>query len=507
MSTIKQILRMRMNGMGKKPISEALGISKNTVKKYLEIIDQGGWDLSELIKKDEAELDAIVFSNRQIEDTKRLEDLRLLIPGYHKRLLKVGVTRQQLWNEYKILHSDGYQYSNFCSILKLHSDKEKSSMHIEHSPGDKLFIDFTGKKLSYVDASTGEIIPCEVLVMVLGFSQLTYVEATPSQNSVDFTGGVCNGFEYFGGLTRALVPDNLKAAVNKACNYEPEINATFLELANHYQTSVYPARSYKPKDKALVERYVAIVYNRIFAALGDRTFFSIEELNEAIWIELEKHNQMNFQSKPFSRRMLFEQEEKATLIALPEERFEVRKYRNVKVMKNGYVCLSEDKNYYSVPYQYIGEQVKISYTTRMVTVHHKLIQIAVHIRNLRPFFYTTIKDHLSSQNRFVSDWNPEKFINWGRKIHPDVEAYITSVLSLKIYPEQLYRSCVGILKMEDKVGRTRLIAACQKGNLFQSYGYHFIKNILNNKLESLEEETDSRELPLHENIRGKDQYK
>jgi len=507
MSAIKQMIRLRQNGAGFRTIGKIVGVSKNTVKEYLRPIEEGGVPVDRLLSMGDEELERVLLSERNQLDNLRKEQLYALFPEYATDLQSNGVNRWSLWNEYKTSHPGGYQYTQFCIYFRDYLKKRDGSMHFEPVPGEKLFLDFTGKHLSYVDRLTGEIIPCEVLVAVLGYSQMTYVEATHSQKLDDFIPAVCNAFEYFGGVTRVLVPDNLKSAVTEASRYEPVVNTTFQEMANHYGTTIYPTRPYRPKDKALVEKYVSIVYTRVFAALRKRTFFSIEELNDAILEELEKHHTLFFQGKPYSRKMRFDQEEKQTLTPLPEERFEIRQHRWVTVMKNGHVQLSEDHHYYSIPYRYIGNKVKISYTSRTVTVFYKLEQIAVHPRDTKAFGYSTIKEHLSSQHQFVAGWSPDFFIHWARRLDPAVEQYIMRVLDMKTYPEQTYRSCAGILTLEKKAGKDRLIAACKKGIYFDTYNYKFIDRLLKHNLENLQSEPEQPQLPFHDNIRGADYYR
>ena len=507
MSTLKQMIRLRQNGAGFKTISHIVDMSKNTVKDYIKYMESQGWDPARLLAMGDEELERLFLSERSQSDNQRKKVLYDLFPEYEKELQRTGVNRFSLWNEYKAANPEGYQYTQFCISFRDYLGKQDGSMHFDHVPGDRLYMDYTGKHLSYVDRSTGEVISCEVFLAVLGYSQKTYVEATHSQKKVDFIPAVCNAFEYFGGVTRVLIPDNMKSAVSEASYYEPEVNATFQEMANHYGTTIYPTRPRSPKDKALVEKYVNIIYTRVFAALRNQTFFSIEELNDAIRQELNKHHNLLFQGKPYSRNMRFDQEEKQTLIPLPTERFEIRKFRWVTVMKNGHVQLSDDHHYYSVPYRYIGEKVKISYTTRMVTIFCKLEQIGLHIRNHKPFGYTTVKEHLSSEHQFVAGWSPDFFIRWAKRLDPAVEVYIRKVLDMKTYPEQTYRSCAGILTFEKKAGKERLIAACRKGILFDTFNYKFIDRVLRSGLEDTPPEPDQPELPFHSNIRGSENYR
>jgi transposase len=457
MIKLKQIFLLRNNGVSLETISETVKSSRNTVKKYLRLAQQRGLPFEELSTKEDHELEKI-FTEPSHVTKQRYEQLEELFPKIKGELKITGVTRWTLWGEYKALYPDGYSYTQFCEHYKQWSDGQWATMHFEHLPGEKMYIDFTGKKLHIVDKETGEIQEAEVYVTLLGFSQFTYVEALRSQKKEEFVKASENAFHYFGGVPKALVPDNLKSAVTKADKYEPELNETFLDFANHYQTTILPARSRKPRDKALVENAVNIVYSRIFAPLRNRIFFTIEELNDAIKELLEIHNNLPFQKEPISRKEKFEKEETSHLIPLAKERYEIKQYKTAKVMKNCHVQL--EKHYYSVPYRYIGKTVKIIYTQSHVSIFCGMDRVALHIKGYKQFGYTTDSKHLPSTHRFVSEWTPEKFITWAEKIGPGVKAYIEKILQQKLYPEQAYRSCVGILFY--------LITKVNKNLLFQN---------------------------------------
>jgi transposase len=439
----------------------------------------------------------------------RQEPLEALLPHFEMELRRTGVTRRVLWVEYRRQYPDGYGYTQFCAHFRQWQTAQSATMHLDHTPADKTFIDFTGKKLFVVDLQTGEQIPKEVYVSILGYSQLTYVQAVDSQRLEDFVRATEGSFHYFGGVTRVLVPDNLKSGVQKASRYEAQITQAFLGLANHYQTSVMPARSYKPRDKALVENAVNIVYSRIFAPLRNQVFHSLEALNEAIRPLLEAHNSHPFQRRPQSRREIFETQERALLQPLASERYELKSFREVTVMKNCHVHLREDRHYYSVPYRYIGRKVKLVYTTTQVSVFCERERIAYYLRDRKAFAYTTSKEHLPSSHQFVSEWSPEKFTRWAEGIHPCVKDYITAILQSKTYPEQTYRSCVGILSQEKKVGRERLIRAVERATAFGAYNYTTITNILSAGLDRADDTEAAQQttLPLHDNIRGADHYR
>lgn len=507
MSKLKQILLQRSNGIGLQTISKTLDISRNTVKKYLRLIEDRGYNPVELLDMSDEELEAMLDDPDE-PTVVRQTSLEELFPYFEQELQRTGVNRGVLWSEYRRQYPDGYGYSQFCDRLKHWLASQNATLHLEHTPGDKLFIDFTGKKLFIVDPESGEQQPVEVFVAILGYSQLTYAEAVFTQQLLDCVRATENAFLYFGGVTRVIVPDNMKTAVTKADKFEAQLNVLFLELANHYQTSVLPARSYKPRDKSLVEGAVNIVYSRIFAPLRDQVFYSLKTLNEVIAGLLETHNNLPFQRRPHSRRQLFEAEERHILLPLPVDRFEVKQYREVTVMKNCHVHLHDDHHYYSVPYRYIGKKVKLVYTASQVSVFCNKERIACHNRERKVYGYTTHKQHLPSTHQFVSESNPDKFIQWAAGIDLVVKDYITHILNSKVYPEQAYRSCVGILSQEKKVGRDRLIRAIARATQFGTYNYTTVHKILTLGLDRLDEPAEPAQgaLPFHENIRGADHY-
>jgi transposase len=509
MSKLKQIIRLRSEGIALQTIARAVSISRNTVKKYLRLIEVKGLDTASLLQMEDNALEALL-DDPDPEEQERLAYLEELFPYFERELGRTGVTRWVLWGEYKQQYPAGFSYSRFCAHFSQWKRSRSATLFFEQVPGDKLFIDFTGKKLAIVDPVTGELTEVEVYVAILGYSQLTYVQAVGSQRKEDFIAATENALHFFGGVPKALVPDNLKSAVIKADKYEAELNADFLDFANHYGASVLPARSYKPRDKAHVERAVNIAYSRIFAPLRNQVFYSLASLNAAIAGLLDVHNNKNFQQRPVSRRTLFEQEEKPLLSLLPAERYELKRFKEVTVMKNGYIQLSEDKHYYSVPYRYIGCRVKIIYSATAVAIFYNKERVAYHARSSKRYGHSTIHDHMSSSHQFVSEWNPDKFIGWATAISPVLRDYITRILETASYPETAYRSCVGILSYERKVGRERLVQAVERATFFGAYNYTIIKKILQSGLDQLafgEEVPTGQTLPDHANIRGAAAYK
>jgi len=510
MNKIRQIIRLYTQAKGTKWISNHTGVSRNTVKKYIFIFKRLQKTSDEINEMNDEQLNELFGKPPQTkEPTQRYSQLLAFFPYMDKELRKKGVTREKLWKEYLEKNSDGYRYTRFCLCYTAWHNRVNPVMHMVHKAGDKMYVDFAGQKLQIVDPLTGEIQDVEIFVAVLGSSQLTYVEACMSQKKEDFITACENALHYFGGVPQAIVPDNLKSAVTKSSKYEPTLNETFEDFADHYQLTILPARSYRPKDKALVEGAVKILYTRIYANMPKKLPTSLISINEIMRPYLEEHNSINMKGRNYSRRTQFDEVEKKTLQPLPALRYGFKKQSTITVMKNGHICLSDDKHYYSVPFKYIGKKVKIIYSKSTVEIYYKYERIALHKRLRSPYNYTTVEEHMASTHRFVSDWSAEKFTGWAESIHPDVKFFIERILDKKQHPEQAYKSCVGILSYVKKVGKERLIKACRLAHGYGYYNYGAIQNILEKGMDQHIEipiETNQLEMPLHENIRGEEYY-
>ncbi|MFM8453689.1 MAG: IS21 family transposase [Gammaproteobacteria bacterium] len=506
MSKIKHVLQLYFQGRSKQLIVQQTGVSRNTIKKYLKEYALSGLTGEEVLRLSEKELERLFIKPEEKLLSGVQQALFALFPGFDKELKKKGVTQQILWKRYREQYPEGVGRSQFNYYY--HQWKQQSGvvMKMQHKAGDKLFVDYAGDKLSIVDKGTGEVQPVEVFVAILGASQLTYIEASFTQQKEDFVASCENAIHYYGGVPMAIVPDNLKSAVTKSHKYEPVINETLSDFASHYGTAILPARVYKPRDKALVENAVRLMYQRVYTKLHHHIFYSLEELNQALWIALEEHNEAKLSNKPYSRREQFEEMEKGELLPLPPLRYELKQQCYGTVMKNGHVCLGADKHYYSVPYRFIGKKVTIRYSTTQVEVHYKHDQIALHQRTRSSYHYTTEKEHMASTHRFVSEWTPEKFIHWAQSIHPVVYDYIVRILNTKQHPEQNYRSCLGILGFAKKVGKERLIKACERANHYEIYNYKMIQSILERGLDGDDNKPESASIPSHDNIRGGQYY-
>lgn len=504
MSQIKQLLHLHRQGCSIKAIARTLCISKNTVKSYLAKLQSASLDTEELLKLEDPVLESRFHSGNPAYKDPRYIHLKSKLEYLSKELKGVGVTKKLLWEEYIQSFPQGYAYSQFCFHLHQQLVARKPTSVLTHEPADKLFVDFAGKQISYTDKQTGEIMNCQLFVACLPFSDYAFAIAVPSQTVSDFLYALSRCLQAMGGVPKALVPDNLKAAIIKADRYEPEVNRTLEDFANHYGMAVVPARAARPRDKSLVENQVKLLYTRVYAKLRNRTFFDLASLNEAISEKVREHNQTRMQGKNYCREERYLALEKPLLAPLPKEAFELKYYTEAKVASNGHTSLQ--KHFYSVPYALIGSKVKVIYTRSMVYIYSDGKQIAVHLRSYSGG-YTSSKEHLSSQNQAWLDRSPEYYLERARYKSEDLYLLFELVFQQDRYPEQLYRTCDGLLRLWRNTEPQKFAGACRIAIQNRICSYKSIQRILENNMAfHLEEEPVEQSLPVHNNIRGKEYY-
>lgn len=506
MSQIKQLLQLHVQGKSIKFIARSLGISKNTVKAYLAKVSVISLDIQTLLAMDDPIMEAMFHAGNPAYKDERFEHFKSRLDYFSKELGRVGVTKQLLWEEYRSDYPGGYGHSQFCYHLSQQLIARKPSMVLHHQAGEKLFIDYAGKKLFYTDPETGEIVPCQIFVACLPYSDYSFAMAVRSQNINDFLYALGCCLQELGGVPQVLVPDNLKSAIVKASSYEPEVNRALEDFANHYHTTVIPARARKPKDKALVENQVKLIYSRVFAKLRDRQFFDLGSLNKAIKEKIMEHNQTRMQQKPYCRQEKFLSDEKHLLQPLPEQPFELKYYRELKVAKNNHIYLAQDKHYYSVPFAYTGQLTKVIYTRSMVHIYVNAERVAVHVRDYKQGGYTTIKEHLCSAHQHYLDRSPDYYMEKAKSKSDELYQFMMLMFAQNRHPEQLYRTCDGLLNLQRKTDRCDFHKACLMAIEHQNYSYRFIVNILTNKMTGQPETKQKKPLPDHENLRRKEYY-
>lgn len=508
MSQIKQLILMHQKGAKIKTIARVLEISKNTVKAYLRKLETLEEIPQKLLMLDDPVLEGRFHAGDPAYCDARYANIEQRLEYYAKELKHRGVTRKLLWEEYRQQTPDGYGLTQFCFHLNQYLLRKIPSMVMEYEPGQKLYVDFAGKTEHYINAATGEMIRCQLFVACLPYSDYGFAIAVPSQKIEDFLYALEQAIIFFGGVTRILVLDNLKSAVTKADKYEPCLNRTLEDFANHYSITVMPTRAMKPKDKALVENHVKMFYTHIHGRMRNEQHFNIESLNEGILRRVVNHNQTRMQRKPYSRMECFLSEEKPLLQPLPAERYELKSYRSYKVAKNNFIYLSSDKHYYSVPYTYIGQRVEVILTRTMVKIYHRGAQIAQHLRNydIRNL-YVFVEAHLCSSHQYYRDRSPDYYIQRARYISASFADFLTCKFSCSAPPETLYRSCEGLIRLAKNTEAKILEMACEKARLNENYSLRYLQNVIKNKTytEGIVQ-MDVQPLPSHPNIRGKEYY-
>jgi transposase len=514
MHQIKRIIEMQLEGRSIRHTARLSGLSRNTVREYLRRITCSGTGLRALLDLDDEALGSIVYiqadekaaAGRSVDA--RYDRLQELLPIYLAELSKRGVTRQLLWEEYRRTNDDGYGYTQFCAYLNRQMLPAEAVMHFTHCPAESSQIDFAGKKLGYVERSTGQFIECESLVCVLPFSHYMYVEALPSARQEHFIYGMVRFKRFLGGVTASLKMDNMRTAVSRSSRYEPLFAEAMEYFAAHYGTTALTARVRKPRDKASVEKAVDLAYQRIYAPLRNQVFHSLEDLNAAIRVQVELFNNRPFKNKPGTRKLLFDQYEKPLLKPLPCADFYVRHTTQSKVQRNYHVIVGEDRHQYSVPYTLIGKRLKIIYTSDVVEIYDGLRRVALHKRSYRKNGYTTNIEHRPPNHQKIIEqrsWDGDYFLKQASLLGPSVQQLIARILQSTGFYEQTYNSCLGILRLEKKYGRERLQAACSRALGAAKVNYGIVENILRNNLDRQEPQVIHL-IPDHHQIRGSEAY-
>jgi transposase len=504
MRKVRDVLRLRHTlGMSFRQISEATGIGKTVVGEYVRRAGVIGitWPVPEEI--DDAELERRLFPAPGGTTLPRAAiDWR----NVHAEMKRPSVTLVLLWQEYRAEQTDGYGYSRFCDLYGEWRRTISATMRQTHPAGEKLFVDYAGDTVPVFDQITKAERPAHIFVAALGASNYTYAEARWSEGLADWIGAHVNTLTTIGGVPKAVVCDNLKAGVTKPSRYEAGINRSYQDLAEHYGFAVLPARVRKPRDKAKVEVAVLIVERFVLARLRNRRFFSLQELNVAIRECVTDLNAKVMRRIGKSRAELLETIDRPALDALPAEPYRYAEWKKCLVAPDYHVEI--DKHYYSVPSRLIRETIEARITDTTVEIMHKGSRIASHARSQVPHRHTTITEHMPSAHRRYAEWTPTRMMRQAEKIGPSTIAMVEAIMKAKPHPEQGFRACLGILRLENSYGAQRLEAACHRGNDIGATSYGSIASILRLGLDkAYAQETAPEGKPIrHANIRGRGYY-
>lgn len=505
MRQIREILRLAWScRQSRSSIAKVCGVGKTTVTDSLTRATAAKlpWPLPPSLTDDA--LEDLLYPSRHSPPVRHRCEPDWL--SLHRELISdKDLTIMLLWQEYKEKEPSGYQYSQFCDLFRTWRKSLDLCMRQEHRPGEKLFVDYCGRTVPIVDPATGEVRDAQVFVAVMGASNFTYVEATFSQGLADWTGSHVRAFEFFGGVPRAVVPDNLRSAVKKPCRYEPLINPTYQEMAGHYGVAIVPARVRRPKDKAKAEVGVQIVQRFVLAGLRSRTFFSLAEANAAIRERLEVLNNRAFRKLPGTRKSRFLELDKPALLPLPETPYQYAQWK--KVLLGIDYHFEVDNHFYSAPHRLRGEELYARYTETTVECFHRGNRVASHARSMAKGKHTTTPDHMPKAHREYAQWTPERLCAWAGQTGESCAEVVKMILSRRAYPEHGFRSCMGIISLAKRFGKERLEAACARAIAIRGISYKSIKSILENNLDAKPLPTTTQaNLPPHDNLRGGEYY-
>ena len=502
MRKAKEILRLKYElGKSQREIKSICGLGKTTVQECLRRAKEAGigWPLPSDMT--EEELEKRLFPG--VADAPGVKAIKAPLPLQHifEELRRPNVTLAVLWEEYKQTNPDGCQYSWFSEQAKAYLGSVNYSMRLEHKAGEKAFVDF-GTGLDIVDRMSGEVKQTKIFVFVWGASKKIYAEAVFGEDISSWISANINALEYFGCCPKAIVPDNLKAAVTRADRYEPKINRTYEEFAEHYGTAILPARSGKPKDKPLAENGVKLAKRWILARLRNKIFTNLTELNMEIRILLLRLNSKVMHNPGKSRDELFLLLDKPNALSLPDRPYEFAEWKKATVNINYHIAF--EKHEYSVPYTYIHKEMDVKATLRMIEVYFKAEHVCSHLRSRILYGYTTLKEHMPPSHQRHKEWTPERILEWAGKYGLSVKSLVEAVIASRMFPEQAYKRCLGIIRLEKHYTAERLDKACERALKYNVLSYQGVKNILQNGLDSKTEEAQptSGKPKEHANLRG-----
>jgi transposase len=491
MTKYREILRLNSLGISQRDIATSCQCSRNTVARVLVRAKEKSLNWPLQVDMTDGDLGEILFPESANPSISRKQpDLKYI----HKEIVKPGVTLRLLWTEYCTACRLGSElplmYSQFCYYYQQYAATQQATMHIQRKPGEQTEVDWAGQTASIIDDETGEIIPAYVFVSALSYSLYAYVEAFLHRDQECWIAAHVNMYRFFGGVSKLLVPDNLKTGVDQADWYTPEINKIYHEMAEHYDTAVMPARIRRPQDKPAVEGTVGNISTWIIAALRNQQYFSLAELNRDISEKLEGFNSKPFQKKEGSRLSVFLEREKPFLLPLPKTSYELATWKIATVQLNYHIAV--EKMNYSVPYEYIKRIVDVRITRQVIEVFFNNHRICSHPRLYGyPGQYSTTEAHMPPDHQAYVQWNASRFINWSQKIGPNTEMTVKAILSSHKIEQQGYKSCLALIKLADKYSIARLEAACKKALFYTSMpSYKTVKTILSTGQDKVDVESE-----------------
>lgn len=505
MRQVREVLRLKWAcGLSDRKIAHSLRVSRPTVAEYVRRAQTAGltWPLPDTL--DDATLERQLFATAVHTPLARrpMPDWTVV----HQELKRKRVTLLLLWQEYKALTPEGLQDSQFCEAYRQWVGHLDLVMRQSHRAGETLFVDYAGQTMPVVNALTGEVRDATLFIAVLGASNYTFAEATWSQSLPDGIGSHVRAFAARGGVPQIVVPDNLKAAVSRAHRYEPTLNRTYADLAQHYGVALVPARPARPRDQAKVEVGVQIVERWILARLRHHIFFSRPELNTTIAELLVLLNQRPFKKLPGSRQSVFEALDRPALRSLPAQPYAYAEWKLVRVNIDYHVDV--DGHYYSVPYRLVKQQLEARLSAQVVEIFHKGTRVASHQRSPLKGRHSTVAAHMPKAHQQYAEWTPQRLVLWAAKTGEATARVVATILTSRPHPQQGFRACLGLMRLGKRYGEDRLEAACRRALRIGACSYKSIESILKHDLDQqpLPGQPPAAPVITHDNIRGAQYY-
>ena len=508
MRKLTEILRLDAAGLSARQIAQSCGVARSTVGEQLARMKAAGLQWPLAAELHEGELERRLFGENS--PTRNRDALRPLAdwPAIHKELARKGVTLKLLWQEYGQAHADGYGYSQFCEHYRRWAKSLEVCLRQTYRAGERLFVDYAGLTVPVHDPRSGQIHEAQIFVAALGASHYLYAEATRSQQVPDWIEAHIHTYEQLEGVTEFTVSDNLKSGVARACRYDPDINPTYQDMAMHYGTAILPTRPRHPRDNAKAESGVQVVEREVLAPLRHQTFFSLAELNQAIWTRLQAVNRRPFQKLEVSRYDLYLELDKPALKPLPPTRYEYAEFLKARVNIDYHIEVRG--HYYSVPYELKGQQLDVRLSPRLVEVLHQGRRVAAHPRDDRKGQHTTEAAHMPRAHREHLAWTPSRILHWAGTIGTYCAQVVRQIIDSRPHPEQGYRAALGIIRLAKGYTPARVDAACQRALALDVCRYQSIKSILKSgkDLEPLPSDppAGSPSQIHHQNVRGPEYY-
>ena len=513
MKQVRDIVRLHSDmRLSIRKIQGATGVARSTVADYVKRFKELGLSLKQIDALDDDSLRLRLFPDISsvVTSYKAMPDMNYI----HKELKqrkKTKVTLYLLWEEYKIDNPDGYGYTQFRVHYRRFKQTLNPSMRQTHLAAEKIFVDYSGLVMPIYNQRTGEVDTAQIFVAVLGASGYTFVNATHSQKQEDFIYSHVECYNFFGGVSRVVVPDNLKSAIISNNKNGIVVNESYADLNRHYGVVVEPARPYKPKDKSKAEQGVQAIQRYILARFRHHKFFSVDELNQALAPLLDRYNNKIIKHLQKSRTELFEEIDKPYLNPLPMNNYIYKQFKLAKVNQDYHITL--EKCNYSVPFKYIKEEVEVRYSTQSVYVYHKHKLIATHPRLRRVGETSTLDEHMPNEHQYVNErMNPERLRSWAKNIGEYSSVFVEDAFKEVEHNPQAYRKISAVLSLAKLYGNTELELALMYATQIKTITTKSIKSILDKKLylsKSVNNipHVQSSLFNTHTNIRGADEYK